>query len=101
MSAILHCIVTNIENNRLREQLLVWHEKANADPLIQKIRVLRDKVEELTLSENRENCLAYGISEELASWGEECINNVPDGTIPQWLLDNWNESYIKWLELGI
>ena len=48
MTAILHCIVTDIENDRLREQLLGWREKANADPLIQKIRGLRAEVVKLT-----------------------------------------------------
>ena len=48
MPAVLHCIVTDIENHRLHEQLLVWREKANADPLIQKIRELRTTVEKLT-----------------------------------------------------
>ena len=39
-SAILHCIVTDIENSRMKDQLRAWKAKTDADPLIKKIRKL-------------------------------------------------------------
>ena len=43
MSAILHCIVTDIENSRMKDQLRAWKAKTDADPLIQKIRRLEER----------------------------------------------------------
>ena len=45
MSAALHCIVREIEDSRIREQLWAWRGKTEADPLIHKIRGLRAEVE--------------------------------------------------------
>ena len=39
MSAILHCIVTDIENSRMKDQLRAWKAKTDAD-FIEKIRKL-------------------------------------------------------------
>lgn len=47
MAAILHCIVTEIENARMREQLHVWREKMGID-LIREIRRLRENSSALT-----------------------------------------------------
>jgi len=45
MSAILHCIVTDIENGRMKEQLWSWKTMTDNDPLIQKIRRLEQRAE--------------------------------------------------------
>jgi len=39
MSAILHCIVTDIENSRMKDQLRAWKAKTDAD-FIEKLRML-------------------------------------------------------------
>ena len=49
MSAILHCIVTDIENSRMKDQLRAWKAKTDADPLIQKIRRLEATIRESLL----------------------------------------------------
>ena len=109
MPAVLHCIVTDIENHRLHEQLLVWREKANADPLIQKIRGLRATVEKLTHDR-------YWYSNQ--AWGDQNrINNLlrlgsslieagealrhppyvsPEEIIPVEDLEHWDKSRAAW-----
>ena len=41
MAAALHCIVRDIEDSRLRDQLQIWRIKAKKDPLICHLRYLR------------------------------------------------------------
>tara|TARA_B100002051_G_C16654365_1_gene595671 strand:- start:353 stop:706 length:354 start_codon:yes stop_codon:yes gene_type:complete len=109
MPAVLHCIVTDIENHRLHEQLLVWREKANADPLIQKIRELRTTVEKLTHDrywysnqawedQNRiENLLRLGSS--LVEAGEALrhpTSVIPEEVIPVEDLEHWDKSRVAW-----
>jgi hypothetical protein len=43
MSAILHCIVTDIENSRMKDQLRAWKENTDACPLIKQIRMLKEE----------------------------------------------------------
>jgi len=42
MSAILHCIVTDIENSRVKDQLRAWKDKTDAD-FIEKLRRKKER----------------------------------------------------------
>ena len=109
MTAVLHCVITDIENHRLLEQLLVWREKANADPLIQKIRGLRAEVVDFHQErwwysnqawgdQNRiNNLLRLGSS--LVEAGEALRRppyGNPEEVIPVEDLEHWDKSRAAW-----
>jgi hypothetical protein len=93
MSAILHCIVTDIENSRMKDQLRAWKAKTDADPLIQKIRRLEERG-------HRAEWLGAHIVHAIGS----SINDT-DALINIWDVmysrenDNWNfEKYAEYYE---
>lgn len=109
MTAILHCIVTDIENDRLREQLLGWREKANADPLIQKIRGLRAEVVKLTHDRYWYSNQAWGdqariedllrLGSGLVEAGEALrhpISVIPEEVYPVEDLEHWDKIRLAW-----
>ena len=104
MAAALHCIVRDIEDSRLRDQLRIWRENANADPLIQTIRGLRAEVAELerrdrvwsdAVTGNRvfiENLLQLGW--ELAEAGNKL--RFPTTVPTEDDFENWDSSHFAW-----
>ena len=109
MPAVLHCIVTDIENDRLREQLLIWREKANADPLIQKIRGLRVKVADFHQERWWYSNQAWGDQariQKLLQLGAGLVESgqalrhppsiIPEEVIPVEDLEHWDKSRAAW-----
>lgn len=109
MTAILHCVVREIEDSRIREQLRVWREKTEADPLIHKIRGLRAEVADFHQErwwysnqawgdQNRINSLLR-LGSGLVEAGEALrrpTSVIPEEVIPYEDLEHWDKSRIAW-----
>lgn len=99
MSAALHCIVREIEDFRIREQLRAWRGKTEADPLIQKIRVLKNRDVLWSLkSQKDEDCIEHymHLGWKLAEAGAALrrpTSVIPEEIIPHEDLEHWDESY--------
>ena len=109
MAAALHCVITEIEYSRIHEQLRVWREKTEADPLIHKIRSLRAEVADLHHSrqwysnqawgdQNRiENLLRLGSG--LVEAGEALrrpTSVIPEEVFPLADLEDWDKFRVAW-----
>ena len=96
MSAILHCIVTDIENSRMKDQLRAWKENTNADPLIQKIRRLERRIEK---REHRAERLGAHIVHSIGSSindADGALDKIRDAMYSRendWNFDKYTEYY--------
>lgn len=109
MVAILHCVVTEVENARLREQVQAWRKKTETDPLMQEIRRLRELRKELddriaeeirknTQSDRRIEIVGrYGWNMAFAGFNLQNPDMVDDMGEED-LLANWSRASEEWAE---
>jgi uncharacterized membrane protein YheB (UPF0754 family) len=83
MAAILHCIVTDIENNRMKDHLRAWKAKTDADPLIKKIR----RLSHVEADKHR--------FKEQAGALWECLADELEGYIIDLLIENHGEEWVQ------
>ena len=98
MTAILHCIITDIEDSRVREQLRVWREKTDTDPLIREIRELRKTSDDL--AKKIHNCETLIEAMSKSGWGMAFagfnLRNSEADDIDDNLQLTWDEAMEDW-----
>ena len=109
MVAILHCVVREIEDSRLREQVEAWRKKTETDPLMREIRRLRELRNELNdriAEEIRKNAQSdrrieimgrCGWNMALAGFNLQNPDMVDDMSEED-LLANWSCASEEWAE---
>ena len=109
MVAILHCVVREIEDSRLREQVQAWRKKTETDPLMQEIRRLRElrrKLNDRIAEEIRKNAQSdkrieimgrCGWNMALAGFNLQNPDMVDDMSEED-LLANWTRASEEWAE---
>ena len=109
MVAILHCVVREIEDSRLREQVQAWRKKTETDPLTQEIsrlRKLRKELNDRIAEEIRKNAQSdrrieimgrCGWNMALAGFNLQNPDMVDDMSEDD-LLANWSRASEEWAE---
>jgi len=82
MSAILHCIITSIEDDRIRENLKAWKDKVNISKNENYLNELKEKIDaicpytpyfELSISGTKE--IYYSRYDDDAEEGRDALHN--------------------------